>query len=611
MPVVGIPVQMLLERLDKPLGRDELVEHLYHLGCDVEGYATVRRFRCRRCDNLVEITETEDPPVVCDRCGADFRAEADSLESLGTSEVVRMELLAVRPDMFEPGGLARVLRNYLSDAPEPPRYQVSPSSWEVVVDASVDSDACKRPAIACAVVRNITLDEDRIKVIMKLQENLHWALGRDRKHASIGVYDLDTLTGPRITYRAVDPDELRFVPLGYDPAQPGNALTPREILQKHPKGVAYARLLSGFQKYPLLADQQGLVLSNPPIINSEETRVRGTTRNFFVDVTGTGERIVNKALNILVTSLVELDPEARIEQVTIRYPQRTVRTPDLSPQEVVLGVSSTARRIGVDLDTTAVSTLLRRMGHQVEALDDDTLKVFVPAYRNDIMHPVDLMEDVAIAYGYHNIEPSLVPTLTVGEPLPIEEAAVTVRRAMTGLGFLEVITLILSNEKANYDALRRPRTDDHVKIENPISVDQTLVRTTLLPGILDTMALNANQPLPQSFFEVGNISRLDPEAETGAVEVRRVAAGIIGPRADYAGIRSACQALLREMAWGLEVEPFDDPVFIPGRGARVIAVREDTKVPLGIMGELHPEVLENHKLVHPAAVMEVDLEPLI
>ncbi len=610
MPVVGIPVQMLLDRLDAPPGRHELVEHLYHLGCDVEGYATVRRFRCRRCDNLVEITETEEPPVVCDRCGTDFRQTPDQIESLGTTDVVRMELLAVRPDMFEPGGLARVLRNYLGDAPEPPRYDLAPPAWHVTVDSSVDSAACRRPFIACAIVRDIHLDEDRIKVIMKLQENLHWALGRDRKHASIGVYDLDTLAGPEVTYRAVGPDELRFVPLGFDPSSPGSALTPREILEQHPKGMAYSRLLRGFERYPLLADTAGQVLSNPPIINSEETRVRGSTRHFFIDVTGTGERIVNKALNILVTSVAELDPEARLEQVEIRYPDRIAVTPDLSPQEVVLDTTSTARRIGVDLDREAVSRLLRRMGHDVRPMDASHLRVLVPAFRNDIMHPVDLVEDVAIAYGYDNIEPALVPTLTVGAPLAAEEAAETTRRAMTGLGFLEVITLILSNEQANYDALRRPRGDDHVRIENPISVDQTLVRTTLLPGILDTMAINANHPLPQSVFEVGNVTLLDPEAETGAVEHRRVAAGIIGPRADYAAIRSACQALLREMGWALEGDPGDDPVFVPGRGARVLATRGAERITVGVMGELHPEVLENHKLVHPAAVFEIDLEPL-
>jgi len=226
------------------------------------------------------------------------------------------------------------------------------------------------------------------------------------------------------------------------------------------------------------------------------------------------------------------------------------------------------------------------------------------------MHPVDLMEDVAIAYGYHNITPSLVPTMTVGEPQPGEEQAETARKAMTGLGFLEVITLVLVNEQANYDALRRPRGTDHVQIENPISVDQTMVRTTLLPGILDTLAVNANHPLPQRVFEVGNVTRLDPESETGAVEHRLVAAGIIGPRADYAGIRSACEAFLREMGWNLDVEPDDDPTFIPGRGAKVIAIRDHERQVVGVMGELHPEVLENHKLVHPAAVFELSLEPL-
>ena len=611
MPVVGIPVKMLLERLDDPPGREELVEHLFHLGCDVEGYATVRRFRCQRCENLMEITETENPPVLCDRCAADYKEEEELLQELEPVDVIRMELLAVRPDMFDPGGLARVLRNYLGQREEPATYELAPPTITVEVDPDVGSEACPRPNIACAVVRGITLTDDRIKVIMKLQENLHWALGRDRKHASIGVYDLDTVEGPDFNYTSVEPDKLRFVPLGLDPEKEEDALTPAEILERHPKGMAYARLLSGFQRYPLLCDSWGRVLSMPPIINSEQTRVRGNSKNFFIDVTGTGQRIVNKCLNILVTSLAELDPEASIEQVIIQYGDWEEITPDLTPQEVVLDPEEAARAIGVDLTPEQVEQRLGQMGHVATPQEDGSLLVQVPAWRNDIMHPIDLIEDAAIAYGYHNIEPSLVPTMTVGAELPIEGKSEVVRRAMTGLGFMEVLTLILSSPEVNYDALRLPQAGDCVLIEHPISVEQTIIRTTLIPGLLDTFGVNANQELPQQIFEVGNISLLDPEQETGAREQRMVAAGGIGPRVDYAMIRSACEALLREFGWSLAVEPDDAPCFIEGRGAAVLASRVNEQRRIGLMGELHPEVLERFKLIQPVAIFEVNLERML
>ncbi|MBW2736761.1 MAG: hypothetical protein JRH20_30610, partial [Deltaproteobacteria bacterium] len=314
MPVIGIPVSMLLERVATKLNPDELVEHLQHLGCDVEGYATLRRYRCDRCDNILEITATENPPVVCDRCGVDYRQHEGLRVELGESDVIRMELLAVRPDMFDPGGLARVLRSYLKEE-EAPSYTLSPPRYEVKVDPRLADESSFRPSIACAIVRGIKLDDDVIKVIMKLQENLHWALGRDRKHASIGVYDLATLEGSSFEYRSVGPEELQFTPLGYDTTDEAQQLTPQRVLEEHTKGKAYARLLKGFTRYPLLCDGAGHVMSMPPIINSEQTRIRRTTEGFFVDVTGSQERIVNKALNILVTSLAELDRSVEIEQV--------------------------------------------------------------------------------------------------------------------------------------------------------------------------------------------------------------------------------------------------------------------------------------------------------
>ncbi|MCA9790592.1 MAG: phenylalanine--tRNA ligase subunit beta [Candidatus Eremiobacteraeota bacterium] len=603
MPVIGIPVKMLNERIETKLDPDTLVEKLQYLGCDVEGYATLRRFGCANCDNLMEITPTENPPVVCDACGQDFKAAPDKLEELGETEVIRMELLAVRPDMFDPGGLARVLRNYLGEKDVPARYELGAPQLTVTVSPELSRPESYRPRIACAVVRGVTLDDDIIKVIMKLQENLHWALGRDRKRASIGVYDLDTLEGD-IRYTSIGPEERTFVPLGTDTPH-----TPKEVLEKHPKGVAYARLLKSHQRYPLLVDSKDQVLSMPPIINSEETRITRSSKNFFIDVTGTEERIVNKTLNTLVTSLLELDPKARLEQVKIAYPDQTVATPDLAPQQVRLRPERAGQTIGVDLDRAGVVAKLKAMGHGVEDGGEE-LVVSVPAYRNDIMHEIDLIEDVAIAYGYHNIVTSLVPTLTVGKEQPIEAFSNIVRRAMTGMGYFEVLTLILSNEENQFTRLGLEPVEDYVKLDNPISVEQTMIRRSLLPGLLDTFAANIDHELPQRIFEVGNASQLDEAVETRARERRLLAGAAIGPRVDYSEIRSSCEALLRELGYRLEVEPRSGAPFIAGRGATVIAARGDQKTVVGQMGEVHPEVLEHYKLAHPVSFFEVELELL-
>lgn len=613
MPVIGIQTDLLQGRLGVPLQRDLLVRQLMHLGCDVEGYATLRRFRCKRCANLAEITETQDPPVACERCGVDYREEPALLEAAGEVDVLRMELLAVRPDMFDPGGLARVLRCTLGHDSGLKEYPLAPPRLTVAVDPAVLGDECPRPAIACAVVRNVTLDDDLIKVVMKLQENLHWALGRDRKHASIGVYDLDTIdTSMPLRYRAVGPEELRFVPLGYDPASPDAALTPRQILAEHPKGVGFARLLEGWKRYPLLQDGAGGVLSLPPIINSEQTRVHLGTRSFFIDVTGTGRRIVSKTLNVLVTSLMELAPAVQLEAVNISYPDDATVTPDLQPQTVRLDVARTRRLLGIDeLDEAQVATLLGRMGHAVEAAGDGQLTVRVPAYRNDILHPRDLMEDVAIAYGYHNITPRMVPTLTVGSPQPVEQQSLLAGEALSGLGFQEVMTLQLTSPEVTFDAMGLPRGDEHVVIDNPISVEETMVRVSLLPGLLRTLQKNTRRELPQRIFEVGDVCRLDADAETGATERRHLAAALTSATAGFADLRPVLEAVLAELGWELRTEPLVYGAYLPGRSAQVVALRGEERRVVGTLGELHPEVLDRFRLRHPTAAFELELGPLL
>ncbi len=598
MPVVSIPVDRLNTMIRKPVGRDELLLHVERLGCDVEGFATVTRFKCHRCGGVTEITEREAFPTTCEWCGADFTRGDGTAENIGQSEVIRMELLPVRPDMFDVAGLARTLRGYLGLEIGLPTYDLSPSGFTVTVDEKLGRKESYRPHIACAVIRNLSMDEELLKIIMKMQENLHWALGRDRVKASIGVYDLDSVV-PDFRYLALADDEIAFVPLGGMPDEGANrAASPLDILQKHPKGTAYQHLLSSFDRYPILMDSQGTVLSMPPIINSEQTRVSEKTRNLFIDVTGPETKGVHHALNVLTTSLAEFG--GAIETVTIQRPDGRLITPDLSPQVMELDPKECPRLIGIDLDAGQVETLLGKMRHDVRQ-HDGRLQVFIPAYRTDIMHPVDLVEDVAIAFGYHNIPGSLVPTLTVGHSRDLEDISSTIRQAMTGLGFLEIITFMLTNPEDHYIKLKMDEPDDYVAIENPATVEQTIVRTHLLSGLLETFRLNRSQPTPQRIFELGDICFIDPAARTGATDVRKIAAAIMDPRTGFAEIKSAFEALARELAPRFSLQAAHHPLCIPGRCA-LIMVNEK---PVGFLGEVHPEILENFSLAQPASVFEM------
>jgi phenylalanyl-tRNA synthetase beta chain len=612
MPVIGIPLDLLRKRLGADLPGERLLRVLEEIGCDVEGFARLKRTRCRACGWIEERTETEESPARCDRCDADHRQNPASIEDLADLEVVRMELLAVRPDMFDPGGLARALRGYLDVETGPVAYEVGPVAARVRVDASVRDARSSRPFIACAVLEGARLDGDLVKVVMKLQENLHWALGRNRKLASIGVYDFDTIA-PDLEYSTEEPDRGRFVPLG---ATDGQARSLREILAEHPKGRAYKHLLESFERYPILRDSRGQVLSMPPIINSEETKVHLGSTRLFIDVTGTGERIVQRALNILVTSLMENLPGVKARAVSIDGASTedgkaarptTLSTPDLSPQKAQVHVGAASRLIGVSLTTERAANLLERMRHGVRVAGTDLLEVAVPAYRNDILHERDLMEDLAIAYGYHRIVPELLPARTVGRALPLEDLTGSVRDTLCGLGFHEVMTLVLSNDEESDLALGMNVDGRAVRIENPISGEQTRLRTRLIPGLLQVFRHNLHQPLPQRIFEVGDVTWLDPEAETEAVEQRMISFALISPKAGFTDARALAEAIVREFGVEVEWEPAQEAPFLTGRCARIRTAAGD---PIGILGEIDPEVLERLGLENPVATGELWLEGL-
>lgn len=609
MPVVGIPLDELFARLGQELAPPALEDALHRFGCSVEGWATVARWSCPACGALSESGEGEDdPPPICDGCGADLRGGGGMRATLvGRVKVLRMELLAVRPDLFDAAGLARGLAGFLGLASGPPAYRLERGEYSVDVDPALAGPDVIRPRIAAATVHGVAFDDPRLRSLMKLQDNIHWALGRDRRLASIGVYDLGRVRGRALAYRAVARDGVRFVPLGFALGRSENALTPAEILARHPKGQAYAWLLEPFTKVPLLVDAEGQVLSMPPIINGESTKVTRGTTDLLIDVTGTGDRHVARALNLMVSSLLETNPQALARTVEIRFKDGALRTPDFAPQELTLDAAAAGRLIGVPLAQEQVIELLRRMRHEARP-ENDRVRVFAPAWRADIMHPRDLVEDVAIAFGYDRLPQVGLASATFGQPHPREERARLARAALIGQGFLEVMTLALSSEVATFERCGVPDADRAVRLENPISVEQTIVRVSLLPGLLETLSVNLGHSYPQRICEVGLVSEVDPGAPTGAVERLHAAFALAGDGEGYASARSALDALLHELGPGgaadLIHRPSSAPVFLPGRGADLH--RGDRRV--GRVGEVHPAVLERHRIVHPVAVAEIDID---
>jgi phenylalanyl-tRNA synthetase beta chain len=509
--------------------------------------------------------------------GADLHRIVELLPRLGADvecvdDEIQVEFFPNRPDLFSVEGAARAVRGMMSLETGLPAYTTSPSGIEIMVDPSVNA---VRPHVVCALVRGITIDERTIKSLIDLQEDLHWGIGRDRRKASIGIHDLSRVCAPfRYTL-----GEVAFVPLDFS-----EPMTPAEILSVHPKGKEYAHIVG--DHHPLILDANDQVLSFPPIINGELTRVTEKTTDLFIDVTGIELKAIQDCLNILVAALH--DREALIETVDVVYggDGRVLHTPNMGGSTFFVKNSDIIRRIGAEIADEAITTSLRKMRMGAEA-DAGTITVAVPCYRTDIMHSVDIIEDIAIGFGYENL-PSSFPKLgTIGSRLEEEQRSTIVRDVLQGLGFLEVITLMLASDP-----------NEAVIIENPLLEEHISLRTSLLPGLINTLALNQHREYPQMLYEVGDVVRLVADA----AEERRLCAGVIASSsANFTEIKKIVTAVLRELDCAFEVTESGHPSFIEGRRATIIVNGQAE----GTFGEIDPDTLVEHKLIYPVAAFEL------
>jgi phenylalanyl-tRNA synthetase beta chain len=597
MPIVNIDLAWLNRLLGKPYDTEVLRESLEQIGCDVEDVVDIERSRCPQCGSLVEHPLGQDEVKSCTVCS--FESETP-FKRAGSQKVMRLDLLADRPDLFDVGGLARALRGTLGIETGLPKYNTKASGVTVKVDKSVTEKSSYRPFIACAVMTLPPIDETSLVAIMKLQENLHWGVGRDRKLSSIGVYDMAAISGD-IIYRTIDPDKAPFVPLG----MPGKKMTGRQILESHPKGIAYAELLANHQRYPVLEDAKKQVLSMPPIINSEETKLKQGTTRVFIDVTGISQAAVNKSLDTLVCSLAEIGGTIETVEIVDADGKKRV-TPDLAPRSKEISVDEARRWLGLPLDEESMAAALRKMRFDVASSNNKSAgsSVLFPAYRTDIRHMVDLFEDVAIGYGYANIEPRLVRSMTVGTPRSEEILSDRVRQVLIGLGYSEIMSLPLTTEESQFERLRWETPPRYPEVANPKLKAYNVVRTHLMSGLFEALRENRRRPMPQRMFEIDNVVVLNKSAETGAAEERRLAFVETGRESGYANARSVMDALSRELGWTGEYMAIEDPTFVDGR---VAAFKMGDK-PIAVLGEVHPEVLANFGLTHPVALGEIMLQ---
>ncbi|NHJ04255.1 MAG: phenylalanine--tRNA ligase subunit beta [Candidatus Heimdallarchaeota archaeon] len=553
MPVIDLPLKKINKLLGRNLTLEELEEYSLQLGADID----------------------------------DKREDG-----------IKVEYNPNRPDFCSIPGFARALKGIIGIETGLPNYKLKDSGMSVIVEKSVQK---VRPFIKCAIIRNVSLDEEDIADLMNTQETLHWVIGRDRKKVSIGIHDMKSIEQP-FKYYGVKANSHPFVPLGEN-----KKMTPQEICTSHPKGIKYAHLVEPNGIVPFLVDKNEGVLSFPPIINGILTLVTEKSTDLFIDATGTDMSAVTNALEILTTSFAEAG--CQVETVTVEYPDgKKLVTPESSTTIWSLQPKYVKEILGLDLTTNEIIVNLEkaRFGVDKASKNENKITVIVPSFRVDILHEVDLIEDIAISYGYHNFESEIDDIVSFGQQHPVVKFQNQCREIMAGLGFIEVVSFTLVSEDWHYNRMRT--SGKPVLLRNPVSSEYNIFRDSLLPSLINILQKNKPYSLPQKIFDVGDISHLDDSCETKASREIFLSGAIIHSKVDFVEIKSNVEAVLK--ALGVEkykLESIEHPSFFEGRCAKIMV--DNKKV--GILGEIHPEVLNNFELENPVAAFELEVERLM
>jgi len=515
------------------------------------------------------------------------------LENIEGNEI-KVEVFPNRPDMLSEQGFARAFSSFIGVKTGLRKYEIKKSGYEVVVDPSVTM----RPYTVCAIVKNIDFTDEKIKEIMQIQEKLALTHGRNRKKSAYGLYPVKNINFP-ITYIAKDPSKVSFHPLGM-----GSSINASEVEKLHPKGKEYKHLAEGWKKYPFFIDAKDNVMCMLPYTNSHDTgKVELDTKEVFIECTGTDLDNVQQALNILVTMLADMGGE--IYSIDIRYHDRTITTPDLSPKKVKFNLQYINKMLGLNLSENEAEQLLSKMGFGYE-----NGNVLVPSYRADIMHQVDFGEDIAIAYGFENFVPEILNVMTIGGEDPFETFKNNVANILVGLGLLETYTNRVTG-KVKQTSLMNFETE-LVELANSVSSENDCVRSWLTPCLMEVLHNNRHHELPHKLFDIGEVFNFDKEnkTETGVKEDTRLGIVVAQEDADYTKVRQILDYLFSHLGIKASYKETEHSSFIPGRVARVSVSHGEENKQIAYIGEIHPSVLSNWGLEVPVAVFELNLSEL-
>ncbi len=521
------------------------------------------------------------------------KTELDSLEG----DVVKCSPSDTnRPDLYSTEGIARELKSHFGLQTGIPKYAIKKGNIKVTVDKSVEKIL---PLFVGAVIRNVHVTEDLLIQMIQLQEKVTTTFGRRRKEAAIGIYDFDKMKPP-FFFKAFKDNEIEFIPLEYKVP-----MRPSEILAEHPKGKEFRHLLAGVDRYPIIIDSANQVASMPPVINSQHTgKVTETTKNLFIEVTGHKLETIKTTLNVMVMALA--DRGGTIESIEIEYPKtktypvQKLTSPIFDTETIKVSKQLVTRLTGLALNDQQVVKLLGRSGFHVKTTKTDYL-VEYPSYRQDILHPVDIIEDLLITYGYNDIPLAPLSVAVVGKELANATYADHAGEACIGMGFQQILTYNLTSVEKQTRLIGIEK-EEFAQIANPVSQSYEVFRKRIYPELLEFLSKNKHASYPQKIFETGKTLSLDAASETGCREKFTLSMAIASNTTNFTEIKSHAVALAKYLGHQIEFFERTHESFEKGKTAGFTINGKK-----GICGELNQKVIDNFGLKTRVTILEIEL----
>jgi len=510
-------------------------------------------------------------------------------------EVLKIETKdSVRIDLWSVEGIARELKSILGlDTSYPKLILEKSENYKIFVDSSLKEI---RPYIAGVIIKDVKLDKKGVKSLIEFQEKINFSFGRRRKKLAIGMYDLDKIKFP-LYYKLVDPKEYRYKPLNYS-----EEMYLDEIIEKTDKGKEYGWILNGLEKYPVLVDSDNKVLALIPILSSEDLKITENTRNIFVDITGTDLNAIEQVATTIAFNLFERGSSV-VEVITV-YDELEEIYPKIRVREIEINKKEIEDMIGIELSENEIEFLLKKLRYNVN-IEGNRIRVIPPPYRYDIFDVVDIVEDLAISYGYNNLPKKKIEMVTFGGKTKTTKFVEKLEEICIGLGLIQIHTPVLSSRDILLDKM--DRQEDLIELENPVSSSYAYIRDWLIPKLLEFLSKNTKEPYPQNIFEIGKIAKLK---EGKITEELHLGIALASKDSDYSRGKSISEKVFKSLGINtrkLIYEREDHPSFIPGR--RAIVIYENEKI--AEVGEIHPKILEKFDVMMPVTVIEVNLSRLM